>query len=126
MTDAPQPATAGAQDPTRDIRLPPLPGPMPPGMPHDWSGMPLSHATAGVDQPTDQLGPPGGRPRERTLAFASPEMAPGRRSPTVGPSRRREVRPARSRRWPWVVLSLLPIIVIVGAGIAWLLLLRSA
>jgi hypothetical protein len=73
-----------------------------------------------VDQPTDELAPPRGRPRERTIAFASPEMAGGRPAPSVGPTRR------RPRRWPWVVLTLLPILVIVGAGIAWVLLVRGA
>jgi hypothetical protein len=29
------------------------------------------------------------------------------------------------RRWPWVVLTLLPILVIVGAGVAWWVLVRS-
>jgi hypothetical protein len=72
-----------------------------------------------VDEPTDQLDPPSGRPRERTLAFASPEMAGGRPMPTVGPTSR------GPRRWPWVVLTLLPILVIAGAGITLLLLLRS-
>ncbi|TFV91229.1 hypothetical protein [Blastococcus sp. CT_GayMR16] len=73
-----------------------------------------------VDQPTDELPPPPGPPRERTIAFASPEMAGGRPAPSVGRT------PRRPRRWPWVVLTLLPILVIVGAGIAWLLLLRGA
>jgi hypothetical protein len=77
------------------------------------------HATPLVDEPTDQLDRPRGRPRERTLAFASPEMAGGRPAPTVGPT------PRRPRRWPWVVLTLLPILVIVGAGITFLLLLRG-
>ncbi|MCW2531956.1 MAG: hypothetical protein JWP62_1526 [Blastococcus sp.] len=77
------------------------------------------HGTPLVDEPTDQLDPPRGRPRERTLAFAYPEMAGGRPAPTVRPT------PRRPRRWPWVVLTLLPILVIVGAGITFLLLLRG-
>jgi hypothetical protein len=69
------------------------------------------------DQPTDQLRPPDPRPRERTLAFSSPEMT------------QRPARPVRvgasPRRWPWVVLVLLPLLVITGAAVAWLLLIRS-
>jgi hypothetical protein len=55
--------------------------------------------------------------RERTLAFSSPEMT------------QRPVHPVRvgasPRRWPWVVLILLPLLVIGGAAVAWLLLVRS-
>jgi hypothetical protein len=69
-----------------------------------------------ADQPTDQLKPPA-RPRERTLAFSSPEMT------------QRPVAPVQvgrtSRRWPWVVLTLLPILIIAGAAVAWLVLIRS-
>ena len=72
------------------------------------------------DEPTDVLAPPHGRPRERTLSFASPEAAPGRRMPTVGRT------PRRPRRWPWVVMALLPVLVIVISGIWWFLLLRAA
>jgi hypothetical protein len=72
------------------------------------------------DEPTDVLAPPHGRPRERTLAFASPEAAPGRPLPTVGR------KPRGPRRWPWVVISVLPVLVIVISGIWWFLLLRSA
>jgi hypothetical protein len=46
-------------------------------------------------------------------------MGPGRPAPTVGPS------PRRPRRWPWIALTLLPIIVIAGAGIALFVLVRS-
>ena len=72
-----------------------------------------------ASQPTDEMQhPPLGRGHDRTLAFSSPEM------------RRRPVEPVAvgrtARRWPWVVLTLLPILVIVGAGVAWLILLRGA
>jgi len=114
MTDSPpqdQPGTSSAgADPTRDIR---------------WAALPrLERQVVGepstVDQPTDQLSPPFGRPRERTIAFASPEAAAGRPKATVG----RTPRPAR--RWPWVVLTLLPVLVIAVSGLWWVLLLRAA
>lgn len=65
---------------------------------------------------TDEMEPPPPSAlRQRTLAFSSPEM------------RHRPIEPvrvgSRPRRWPWVVLTLLPILVIVGFGIAWLILL---
>ena len=98
-----------SHDPTRDIRWSPLP---------DVAARAPERPEA--DQPTDELTPPPGKPRERTIAFASPEMAGGRPAPTIGP------RPRPRRRWPWVVLSLVPIVVIVGAGIALVVLLRAA
>ena len=69
-------------------------------------------------QRTDEVQQPDfGRPRDRTLSFSSPEMS------------RRPVAPVAvgrtSRRWPWVVLTLLPILVIVGAAVAWMLLLEG-
>jgi hypothetical protein len=146
MTDRPQPDAPLHHDPTRDIKLPPLSDRPPSAMPRAWAELrpsapaetpdfssPPPPLTAPdepeaaepqaiepksvvADQPTDQLDPPP-RPRERTLAFSSPEM------------RRRPVAPVHvgrtSRRWPWVVLALLPILIIVGAGVAWLVLLRS-
>jgi hypothetical protein len=136
-------------DPTRDITLPPLPGRPPSALPRAWAP-PQPETAAGpdfsspppdlppevveaaadeaptpeaapsgghlADQPTDKLPPPP-RPRERTLAFSSPEM------------RQRPVHPVQvgraPRRWPWFVLALLPILVIAGAGVTWLLLLRA-
>ena len=106
MTDAPPQNPPGA-DPTRDVRLVALPRPGPPAV-----------VPTAVDQETDQLGPPV--VRERTIAFSSPEMAHGRRMPTISRT------PRRPRRWPWIVLSLLPVVVIVVTGIWWLLLLRAA
>ena len=72
-----------------------------------------------ASQRTDELQqPPVSARRDRTLAFSSPEM------------RQRPVAPVAvgrtSRRWPWVVLTLLPILVIVGAAVAWILLLDGA
>jgi hypothetical protein len=139
-------------DRTRDIHLPPLAGRPPSALPREWAEtqahpraltpevaaptpdgpppppdahvadraapVPLRHGGALADQVTDQLGQPDARPRERTIAFASPEMAGGRPAPTVGPT-------ARRRRWPWVVLTLLPVLVIATAGIMLFLLLRG-
>jgi hypothetical protein len=144
MTDHPEQAPGLFDDPTRDIRLPPLADRPAPVLPPEWAAArgegpdfsapppePPSAVTEapprptgrvddeapGEEQPTDQLAHGIARPRERTLAFSSPEMS---RRP-VGP-----VTVASSRRWPWVVLVLLPLLVIAGAGIALLLLLRGA
>ena len=141
MTEPPQHAQAptafGGSDPTRDIRLPPLTDRPASAMPREWaqSGTdfsvpppedpetevaPRPQPEPVFDEPTDELAPPRGRSRERTISFASPEMAEGRPAPTVGPT------PRRPRRWPWIVLALLPVLVIVVTG-AWLfLLLRAA
>ena len=68
---------------------------------------------------TDEILPPP-RPvvRERTLAFSSPEM------------RHRPIDPVRvesnPRRWPWVVQTLRPILVILASAIGWLILLRGS
>ena len=70
-----------------------------------------------VDQPTDELGKLGAQPRERTLAFSSPEMS----QRPAGP-----VHVARTpRRWPWVLVALLPLLIIAGTGIALLLLFQG-
>jgi hypothetical protein len=114
MTDSPSQEQAGnpfaGADPTRDIRRVALPR-----LKRQVVGEPST-----VDQPTDQLNPPFGRPRERTIAFASPEAAVGRPKPSVGRT------PRSPRRWPWVVLALLPVLVIAVSGVWWVLLLRSA
>jgi hypothetical protein len=103
--------------PTRDIRLPPLPPP-----PY--------HAPD--DEPTDRLQPPGDPDRQRTLAFDSPAGDLGQPpfgspeavspAPVLQPPAPVPAPPAggpepRPRRWPWVLLVLLPLLVIVGAGL---------
>ncbi len=111
-------------DRTRDITLPPLPGRPPPALPDEWKG--FAPADAGqapaVDDArrlaggrTDEMvRAPGADVRERTLAFSSPEM------------RHRPIDPvlvgSNPRRWPWVVLTLVPLLVILGFGVAWLVL----
>ena len=150
MTDRTHDDPPAPDDRTRDITLPPLPDRAPPALPKAWAGLsspsPLDSPTTAVAGPaappapqveqveevdpaeeearrlarsrTDEMLPPP-RPvvRERTLAFSSPEM------------RHRPIDPVRvdrnPRRWPWVVLTLLPILVIVGFGIAWLILLNG-
>jgi hypothetical protein len=129
---APDPGAAGGDDPTRDIRLPLIPGRAAPALPEGWAppaavsaaeeAHPASaeeHPTPSlVNQRTDELSAPRERPRERTLAFSAPEM----RHRPIGP-----VNVGRSpRRWPWFVLAALPVLIIVGTGIWLLLLLRAA
>jgi hypothetical protein len=145
-------------DPTRDIRLPPLPGRAGPELPPEWEAWrterpvepppavdpavdPAVQAPDTLsDQPTDQLGEPPRDARDRTLTFsgtaaqrwaaghpATPDPAwssvPPEPGPVVvGPRPRAAVQ--RSRRWPWIVLALLPILVIAVTG-AWLLVLMQ-
>jgi hypothetical protein len=125
MTERPQ--DGPPDDPTRDITLPPLPDRPPPALPGEWAELAVDGPTLRArpaedprlaDQPTDKVGSPRVRVRlpERTLAFSSPEM---RRRPV------HQVHVDRTpRRWPWVVLTVLPIVVIAGAGITLLVLLR--
>ncbi len=129
MTEPPEqqlPTALGA-DPTRDIRLPPLPGRPAPLLPAAWARAQAETPAPAEDspadpptlhnEPTDRLRPPP-RPRERTLAFSSPEMV----HRPAGP-----VQVGRSpRRWPWAVLVALPLLIIIGTGIWLLLLLRGA
>jgi hypothetical protein len=129
MTDRTHAGPPAPDDRTRDITLPPLPGRPPPALPQAWAGLrpapaeePAQEADPAVEEArllagrrTDEMAkPPPAAVRERTLAFSSPEM------------RHRSIEPVRvqpkPRRWPWVVLTLLPILVIVGFGVAWLLL----
>jgi hypothetical protein len=112
-------AQVGPDGPTRDIRMPPLPPP------------PYQHH-APDNEPTDRLAPPEAADRQNTVAFDSapghpgrehgqpPLGVPGSASPaTSAPGSRSEPGPAvpRDRKWPWVLLILLPIVVIVAAGL---------
>jgi hypothetical protein len=72
-----------------------------------------------TDQPTDELPEPTARPREPTLRFDS-----GAGFPRPVPTPSLPEPPGRSRKWPWVLLVLLPVVVIVGSGI-WLFVLLS-
>jgi hypothetical protein len=140
MTEPSQPVGA---DPTRDIRLPPLADrPLPPLRPESEPAAPEPAAAAlQVDQPTDEVGAPPTGVRDRTLTFdgtsaerwaaglaASPDPAWAPLPPRSGPVVGARPRPPREggRRWPWVVLSLIPVLIIVGAGLWLLLLLRAA
>jgi hypothetical protein len=150
--DDPHPGTPSFDPPTRDIRLPALPDRPPPAMPQAWAGLTRPpapgapspafsapppevapspgtgtdsserlpsppRATPLVDRPTDVLDKPEAQPRERTLAFSAPEMS----QRPAGP-----VHVARTpRRWPWVLLALLPILIIAGTGLALLLLFQG-
>ena len=142
-------------DPTRDIRLPPLPGTAGPELPPEWEGFrPEAAAASSVppetaapedaapdtlaDQPTDQLGQPPEGNRDKTLTFSGTAAQrwaaghPATHDPAwtsvppepgpvvVGPRAHLE----RSRRWPWVVLTLVPLLVIVVTGV-WLLVLMQ-
>ncbi|UOY03259.1 hypothetical protein [Blastococcus sp. PRF04-17] len=130
MSDRPQDDSPPRDDRTRDITLPPLPDRPPPALPKEWADLeppdvdaPTLRALPGEDprlhdQPTDKVGSPRVRirPPERTIAFSAPEMV------------QRPVHPVQvdrtPRRWPWVVLTVVPLLVIAGAGVALLLLLR--
>ena len=146
MTDRTHDDQPAPDDRTRDITLPPLPDRPPPALPKAWAGLaspsPLDSPTTAVPGPADpppapvpdpaaeealrlarsrtdeMLPPPAAAVRERTLAFSSPEM------------RHRPIEPVRvdrnPRRWPWVVLTLLPILVILASAIGWLILLRGS
>ena len=138
MTDRPPHDPPPVDEPTRAITLPPLPGRPPPSLPAQWAGRPAPDVDPVPGHPveddpaedhpavteerratarrTDEIvRPPAAAARERTLAFSSPEM------------RNRPIEPvsvrSNPRRWPWVVLTLLPVLVILGFGIAWLVLL---
>jgi len=140
MTDRPQPEPGALDDPTRDIKFSrppewgsarqaaePVPaGPdftaPPPELPAEASEAPARPAgrvradPMPEEQPTDELAHGTPRPRERTLAFSAPEMS----QRPVG-----AVKVRAARRWPWVALVLLPLLVIAGSGIALLLILRG-
>jgi hypothetical protein len=58
--------------------------------------------------------------REKTLQFGHGDGSAGRPAAPAAT----QARPERARRWPWVLLVLLPLIVILGSGI-WLFVLLS-
>jgi hypothetical protein len=146
-----EPQRSSLADPTRDIRLPPLPGTPPPAVPPEWEGAipqrtpepdPALAASSPsepepdaslADQPTDQLTSPRRKDRDPTLTFdgsARERWAAGLAA-TPDPAWSSVPVPApvvaprdRSRRWPWIVLALVPLVVIVGTGV-WLLLLMQ-
>lgn len=143
-----QPAGPPSDDRTRDLRRPSLPNQPPaealPSQPDTIAG-----------QPTDRLPSPP-RERERTLTFGAPaadrpgpasgspvadvaapapgapgaaplQPSPGIGAPSYGlPSSGTGVAPTGGRRWPWVVLVLLSILVIAGTGVLLFLLLGGA
>ncbi len=144
MSAQQEPPRSSLADPTRDIRLPPLPGTPPPAVPPEWEGAVPLRAPAQepdaeqpveivADQETDQLTSPRPKDREPTLTFdgsARERWAAGHAA-TPDPAWSSVPAPApvvapreRSRRWPWIVLTLIPVVVIVGTGI-WLLLLMQ-
>ena len=119
---------SGFADPTRDIRLPPLPGRV---LPPSWrtDDAPAEGAPPSIaDQPTDNLAPPGMHPRHKTLSFGAPGEEGG--SPAAVPPHYSLPRvvpaPPKSRRWPWAVLIALPLIVIAVAAVLLIVLLRGA
>lgn len=137
----------GFDDPTRDIRLPPPPGAPPLTVRPEWSSYAAPEASEApstaqapvgpevapdpgppnrtqwlASEPTDELFP--GRPlRDPTLKLERGSSAPAPVVPPVHPPTRTPG-DERSRRWPWVLIALLPIVVIVGSGI-WLFILLS-
>jgi hypothetical protein len=105
-------------------------------VPPDWEGAVPRRGPDEVraDQPTDQLTSPRPKDRDPTLTFdgsARERWAAGHAAPpdpawssVPAPGTRVSAR-ERSRRWPWVVLTLVPLVVIVGAGLWLLLLMRG-
>jgi hypothetical protein len=86
---------------------------------------------AGAPRPPGHPAPGQGPPRIGTKPFG-----PGQGTPSSGPSvhgapadgppgRDADPAPARQRRWPWVVLTLVPILVIVVSGLMLFFLLRG-
>lgn len=84
---------------------------------------PPNRAQRLAGEPTDELFPHGRPLRDPTLRLEPGDGAP---APAVPPVHPQVQSPAdeRARRWPWVLLALLPIVVIVGSGI-WLFILLS-
>ena len=137
----------GFGDPTRDIRLPSPPGTPPLTVRPEWSSYaapapstaqasaapeappaapvpgPPTRAQRLASEPTDELFPHGRLQRDPTLKLEQDAGTPAPVVPPVHPP----VQPRndeRGRRWPWVLIALLPIVVIVGSGI-WLFILLS-
>jgi hypothetical protein len=89
---------------------PAAPGPLSPGL--SAGALPPAVASSGP--------PPSGSPGQ-------PSFAPsGHGAPSYGPpGQGSRPAPAGKRRWPWVVLTILPILVIIVSGLLLLWLLRG-
>jgi hypothetical protein len=81
---------------------------------------PPAEADVPADEPTDELRPAAGVLREKTLQFGHGQGSHGRPVAVAATQGRSE----RARRWPWVLLALLPLVVIAGSGV-WLFVLLS-
>jgi hypothetical protein len=146
-----EPGASLSADRTRDIRMRPLPRPAaaatdpmpgwepPPSADPDRPGEGSSIGSV-ADQPTDELNAPPQGARNQTLTFegtaaerwaaglaATPDppwsAVPPASRPVVGA--RPRPAPGGRRRWPWIVLALLPVLIIAGTGVWLLLLLRA-
>lgn len=138
----PEPPTGSLADPTRDIRLPPLPGRPGPPLPPQWDGLQRTAAPDAdpapgrpvTDQPTDRVASPSrpqvdreptlelsGSPAQRWAAGHAAPAEPAWSSVPAGPGPVTVSARPRARRWPWIVLTLLPLLIIAGTGL-WLLL----
>ena len=110
---APDVSTPPPETATSALLPPPAPSPAPvPAPAGEWSDR-----TSLADQPTDEVRRPRGTPREATIRFSEPEMV----HRPAGPVRVDRM----PRRWPWVVLFVVPVLVIAAAGITLLVLLRA-
>lgn len=74
--------------------------------------------------PPDPAAWQGSVPAAPAPSWPPPFAPPAHGAPSYGPPGRGPARaPERNRRWPWVVLTVLPILVIIGAGLMLLFLL---